>query len=126
MTSYKFHIPAIALICFLGLISCSSEKKIVESDIVGRWEVYQAERGGKPTQTVNGAYFEFMPENQLYTNILGEGMMTGYNIYNNVIVQQGGQKVRYAIEALNEEKMTLSAEINGVDFVLDLVKTSTL
>lgn len=108
------------------LTSCESEKQYKESQLVGRWEVYQAERGGKPTQTVNGAYFEFSDQNQLYTNITGDGVMNGYQIYNNVIVQQGGEKIRYQIETMNEEKMTLTTNINGVDFALDLIKTSSL
>jgi len=114
------------ILATMVLVSCESEKQYKEADIVGRWEVYQAERDNRPTQTLNGAYFEFMDQNQVYTNILGDGVMNGFNIYNNVIVQQGGEKIRYNIEALNDEKMTLSTKISGADFVLDLVKTSSL
>jgi len=62
----------------------------------------------------------------LATNILGDGVMTGYNLYNDEIVQQSGEKVRYKIEDLSDSKMTLSAKIREVDFVLDLIKTSSL
>ena len=52
--------------------------------------------------------------------------MAGYQIYNNEIVQQSGEKIRYKIETKTDEKMTLSCTIRNVDFVLDLVKTSSL
>ena len=107
-------------------MSCTEEKKISNEDIIGRWEVHNCERAGKTTQTLNGAYFEFMPDNKLATNILGDGVMTGYNLYNDEIVQQSGEKVRYKIEDLSDSKMTLSAKIREVDFVLDLIKTSSL
>ncbi|MDX1683718.1 MAG: hypothetical protein R3275_00695 [Saprospiraceae bacterium] len=110
----------------LAFLSCESEKQYEDSDIVGRWEVYKCERGGKPTQTLNGAYFEFTDQNQLFTNFTGEGIMSGYNIYNNVIVQQTGEKIRYKIESMSDDKMTLSTNIRNVDFVVDLVKTSSL
>jgi hypothetical protein len=125
MTTVKGITTALFFV-LLTLVSCEQEKKITEGDIIGRWEVYQGERGGKATQTLNGAYFEFMAENQLYTDILGENIMTGYNIYDNIIVQQGGEKIRYNIEAFDGDKMTLSAQISGADFVLDLVKSSSL
>ena len=112
------------LLLFFG--SCQSEKQITEEDVIGRWEVFNCERGGKPTQTLNGAYFEFTPGNQLFTNITGDGIMAGYQIYNKEIVQQSGEKIRYKIESKTEDKMTLSCNIRNVDFVLDLVKSSSL
>ena len=126
MKSILFKSSAILLFLVLTLSACESEKKIVESDVVGRWEVYDCVRGGKPTQTLNGAYFEFEHGNKLYTNITGDGIMAGYNIYNNEIVQQSGEKIRYNIVAFSDEKMTLSTRINNVDFVLELIKTSSL
>ena len=107
-------------------IGCESEKQYTDSDVIGRWEVYKCMRGGSPTQTLDGAYFEFTDNNQLFTNFTGEGLMSGYNIYNNVIVQQTGAKIRYHIEDMTDEKMTLSTTISNVEFVIDLVKTSSL
>jgi hypothetical protein len=126
MKSLLFKSKAILLFLSLSILACESEKKIVETDVVGRWEVYDCQRAGKPTQTLNGAYFEFEHGNKLYTNITGDGIMAGYNIYNNEIVQQSGEKIRYYIESFSSEKMTLSTRINNVDFVLELVKTSSL
>lgn len=119
------HILFVALLP-LVFQSCESETKIQDKDVVGRWEVYKCERGGQPTQTLNGAYFEFTENGQLFTNFTGEGLMSGYNIYNNVIVQQTGEKIRYNIVSMDSEKMTLSTSIRNVEFVVDLVKTSSL
>lgn len=110
----------------LFFVACESEKQYKDSDVIGRWEVYECIRGGNPTQTLNGAYFEFTDNNQLFTNFTGEGLMSGYNIYNNVIVQQTGSKIRYHIVDMTEEKMTLTTTISNVEFVIDLVKTSSL
>ncbi len=63
--------------------SCASDNQVTEEDVIGRWEVFNCERAGKPTQTLNGAYFEFTEGNQLFTNITGDGIMAGYQIYNN-------------------------------------------
>lgn len=127
MKSFLNTSYALVLLFMIGLTSCGSDQmNVKDSDLIGRWEVYKCERGGKPTQTLDGAYFEFTENNQLFTNFTGEGIMAGYNVYNNEIVQQTGMKIRYKIEAYSEEKMTLSANIRNVDFLIDLVKTSSL
>ncbi len=113
------------VVCFM--LSCASEPKRMDVETIkGRWEVYQAERGGKPTQTVNGAFFEFRDHNKMVTDILGEPVQTAYNLYDREIVQLSGGKIRYKVETVNDSTMTLSATIRKVDFVFDLIKTSTL
>ena len=111
-------------ICFIW--ACAPDKKMNQDIIKGRWEVFNAERSGKPTQTVNGAFFEFRDQNKMVTDILGEPVQTAYNFYENEIVQLSGGKIRYKIEAVNDSTMTLSATIRKVDFVFELIKTSTL
>lgn len=126
MKSLLFNSICLISAVSLMLSSCASDNQVTEEEVIGRWEVFNCERAGKPTQTLNGAYFEFNEGNQLFTNITGDGIMAGYQIYNNEIVQQSGEKIRYKIETKSDEKMTLSCTIRNVDFVLDLVKTSSL
>lgn len=126
MKSFAFNTVVLSVLSFWLMTACQSDSKITEADLIGRWEVYNCERAGKPTQTLNGAYFEFNPENQLFTNITGDGIMAGYQVYDNVIVQQTGEKIRYKIVTKSDDKMQLSCNIRNVDFILDLIKTSSL
>ncbi|MGK0388114.1 MAG: hypothetical protein ACI94Y_000842 [Maribacter sp.] len=58
---------------FLGILFISScttteTKTLEQSDILGKWVLKEASRGGKPTSTLQNIYFEFMENGQAKTN----------------------------------------------------------
>jgi hypothetical protein len=58
---------------FMGILlfnSCTTTetKTLEQSDILGKWILKEATRGGKPATTLQGIYFEFMENGQAKTN----------------------------------------------------------
>ena len=60
----------LSLFGVLFIYSCVSNEaqKLESSDILGRWILKEAYRGGKSTSTLEKVYFEFLENRQLKTN----------------------------------------------------------
>ncbi|MDV7396328.1 hypothetical protein RZS08_33345, partial [Arthrospira platensis SPKY1] len=53
--------------------------------MLGRWEVREAIRNGRPTETLTGAYMEFLPDGRMITNISGTQDESAFSLKDNVI-----------------------------------------
>lgn len=79
-TNQRMKLPlTLYLYLGIGLImsACADEPKINTSELTGNWEVIEATRNGKKTETVVGAYFRFEGGDTLTTNILNGEVVTG-------------------------------------------------
>lgn len=109
----------------LGLtFSCTLDKPNPEEILPGgRWMAAEATRDGRPTGTLTDLFFEFHPNDSLYTNISGNGLDMRYFIENNVIQQRKGPfDADYAIESLTQVEMVVTTVLNGSSFRIKLVK----
>lgn len=109
----------------LGLtFSCMLDKPNPEEILPGgRWMAAEATRDGRPTGTLTDLFFEFHPNDSLYTNISGNGLDMRYFIENNVIQQRKGPfDADYAIESLTQVEMVVTTVLNGSSFRIKLVK----
>jgi hypothetical protein len=89
----------------------------------GRWMAAEATRDGRPTGTLTDLYFEFHPNDSLYTNITGYGIDMRYFIENDVIQQRFGPfDADYAIESLTPVEMVVNTQLNGSAFRIKFVK----
>ena len=99
------------------LISCA-DTTIKKEDILGAWEIVSAERDGKTTETLNGAYFEFDANDLLTTNLLGreESSPFEFNIERAQIVQKGSSHLSFVISELSDDEMRLQTSIREIPF----------
>jgi hypothetical protein len=128
MFTGKFSIFFLAF--FLSWIACKNDSpKAPPFDkalLHGRWEIAEAWRNAKPTETLVGTFYEFGNNGKMKTN-LTETMMEEefeYDLKNNVISQASKpEETLYQIEALSDSSLTLSTSIRNIPFRLRFFKT---
>lgn len=111
--------------------SCTSEGTVEDKQkdvdfykqIVGEWVITAAEKSGKATGMLEGAYFKFQPENKMATNLTGSEITYDIEVKKNVIQQKGNVEVFYTIESIQDTTMVLTFNMRGYPFKLNLTKS---
>lgn len=107
------------------LFSCKAEdKKLDPTDLLGHWELGDAERDGKRTRMLNGAYLQFDDSIQLETNIIGDTIVTTYTLIDQQIIQKGAMNISYDIIRLTNDTLLLKSEIMDSKFTFQFLKNS--
>ena len=104
------------------LASCQSRQENDNQDIIlGKWEIRQAYRNGRLTESLDELYFEFFQDGKMNTNLLGMPESSIYAIKENQLQQREGQlDIDYTIEELSDSLLVLSTELRGYNFRLSL------
>ncbi|MEL6669389.1 MAG: hypothetical protein AAFP08_10510 [Bacteroidota bacterium] len=87
-------------------------------ELEGRWELVEARRNNRPTQTFDGLYFVFGPENQFVTN-LGGDESTGKFAYDEraeIVTTEVALPATYLIREHNDGELMLETELEGFAF----------
>lgn len=118
-----------SLMLLLGLTACQNDVPEGGSDsaqaqvnqLLGRWELQQAVRSGKPTESLDGAYFEFFEEGKLVSNLGGSREELEYELNGETILQRGGRmQADYNIVELGDSVLVLQMTLNNIPFTLQL------
>lgn len=115
---------AIAFCIFIiAAVSCKTDKPKPEELLPGRWVAVEATRNGRPTGTLTDLFFEFLPNDSLFTNIAGSPQGMRYYVEDHVIQQRKGPfDADFNVQSINEQEMVVSTTLNGFDFVIRFVK----
>ncbi|MBK7408825.1 MAG: hypothetical protein IPJ40_12660 [Saprospirales bacterium] len=62
--------------------ACQNDSKDTnyEELILGRWEIKEAQRNGRPTETLTGAFMEFLPKGRMISNVGGAPEESDYSV----------------------------------------------
>ncbi len=121
----KFHfVPFVALGLLFTILSsaCGKDSDIDTTDLLGRWDIREAYRDGKSTDTMVGMYFEFSEDGQLTTNMTGADESYRFELSGDEIRQREGTiEADYKIESLLESELVITTSLQGKHFrmVLD-------
>lgn len=109
------------IVALFGIHGCM-EKNIQKKDLLGAWEIISAERNGKSTETLNGAYFEFDESDFLTTNLLGREESTPfeYDVEKEMILQRGNTNLQFQVGQISGEELDLSTSIREIPFNIKL------
>jgi hypothetical protein len=89
----------------------------------GRWELLGATRNGKPTESLDGAFFEFMENGKLASNLGGSREEMQYEVQGKTIQQRGGRMdADFQIDMLIDTLLVLDLVLNSTPFKLRLGK----
>ncbi len=112
----------IAILSFLLIVisSCKEAKHEKVLNPAGYWVLQEALRNGKPTESMNDAYFEFTEEGKVNSNIF-QGNLT-YKVEGDKIIQSGDFPVEYKVDSITDSVMVLKMVIREVPFSLKLKK----
>jgi len=98
---------------------CKEEKFITTSQIEGNWQVVKALRNLNPTQTFDGAYFQF--ENDIFqTNFQGEVLESPYILDKNVLAQTQPETLHYKLQMPHHDTLVIATELHGSQFSFTL------
>ena len=109
------------------LISCGDEQQTTETEtnkdqLTQRWELTEAERNGKKTETLRDAYFDLQADGSGVINLDGNAQNAQWDTEDNFLKISGTQSdflsTDYAISNLQDSTMTLSVELRKTAFVM--------
>jgi len=106
--------------------SCKKEIDPTPQLVLGRWEIKEAYRNGKATESLADLFFEFKEGGKMATNlpVTEVPMEATYEVKKGKIEQtQGEINLAYQIETLNDTAMVLQTQFQGFDFRFILNKS---
>ncbi|MEL6123468.1 MAG: hypothetical protein AAFR14_07080 [Bacteroidota bacterium] len=111
-----FLAGSVVLLIVFIFCSWSSDKSVPDLDLIGKWDLYAASRNGKSTLTLKDAYFEFVNDTLLVSNILREDREFTYTIEGDLISVVGDVNTIYNFEQVGQDSIVLRGELLRNDF----------
>jgi len=103
-------------------IGCNSSPDSEEPTLNGTWEVYNAFRNGRNTETLNGAEFRFVGSEKMVTNITGQFDSAAIELIDMKIHYHGREETVYDVKTFTNDSMELVVKLQGMYFLLQLQK----
>jgi len=105
------QITILGILIFIA-ISCKQDTKQLPLEYLpGYWDVYSAERNGKKTSLLNGAFFELKEGNVIVTNVNGDTITGSYILSDNTI-KVAELNNDFKVMSLSQDSMSLYAKIS--------------
>ncbi|MBT8190312.1 MAG: hypothetical protein KJO29_07765 [Bacteroidia bacterium] len=112
-----------SLLLIVTVISCGEDTVKTSVDILaGKWNIHEAYRDGRETQTLKKGYFEFSTDQKLKTNILQDTLFYPYKLSGNKIKLEDAHKISYTVMKLTSDSLILETKIRKFDFRILLLK----
>ena len=114
------------LVLVIGSVfSCRSEVADDKQDsILGRWDIQEATRNNRPTESLAELYFEFYEDGTMLTNLTGESEKANYEVDGERLLQRESQvEPDYLIEELTDSVLIISTRLRNIPFRFRLKKS---
>jgi len=115
------------LFLLLALAACKNDSKDTNYTelILGRWEIVEAARGGRPTETLTGAFMEFLPKGRMISNLAGIPEESSYSLQGNVLSSKSERMpADYTIQYVGDSTMILKSVIRDIPFHFTLQRAA--
>ena len=113
--------------CSLLLLACKTDvpgAEALQSQLAGRWELAEASRNGKPTESLDGTFFEFT-DTELRSNLSGAASTAPYTLDGQVIESADPRLTTdYSIAAISADTLILRTEMRNVPFEFLLLRAA--
>lgn len=107
----------------LSLLACGSDTEATQSQLLGYWQLENAYRNGRLTESLDGLFFDFGPDGRLVTNISGQEEQGTYEVDDDQILQrQTSLDADYVIEEVSDTSLVLRTQLRNYVFRLGLRK----
>lgn len=107
------------LLVSIGLLTGCREEQSDKTEelILGRWEIQQAYRNGKTTESLEELYFEFYQDGKMKTNLLGASETASYDLEDGALLQRESRMdINYNIQELNDSILVMTTQLRDYDF----------
>jgi len=113
----------IAIFCFITFFfcQCKTEPSLSVEFLHGKWNIINAARNSKKTETLNGAYFIFK-DKFLTTNYMGSELQTPFDLSKKKIIQLQPERIEFEAKIEKNNTLTLQSTIKGTLFSFTMVK----
>lgn len=121
------RLSLLSLLLFISIIGCQTDSKKNASNaelILGRWDIQEANRNGRITESLAELYFEFYEDGSMRTNLTGASEQCKFELDNNNLYQRESKMdADYVIEELSDSSLVVSTELRGASFKFLLSKS---
>lgn len=112
---------SLLLIMALSMVSWTACSSAEEADkamlLLGQWDIAEAYRNGRPTESLRGLYFVFTPDGDFRTNLNGEAEEGRYELRENSISTSEVQlSLDYQIVELGDSNLILQSSFQIYQF----------
>jgi len=124
MKRSKIH-QAILFICLFCVIACTEtpQKENTQEYLIGRWDIQEASRNDRPTESLDQLYFEFFEDGSMNSNLTGSTQESKYTLEGMLVKQTGSpMDSDYAIEEISDSTLTMNTNIRGQIFRFRFLK----
>jgi hypothetical protein len=109
VTKSAFFILTVFLV--IANVGCKNHENACKID--GKWYFHQVNRNYKPTNTLEGGYFEFLPSNKFKSNIFGDLSEYAYKFTGEAIEITTDEKLKFTVIECNTDTLILAGEISA-------------
>ena len=112
-------IQAVLFISLFSVISCTEppQEDNTQEYLIGRWDIQEASRNGRPTESLDQLYFEFFEDGSLNSNLTGSTQESKYTLEGKTVKQNGSpMDSDYTIEEISDSTLTMNTNIRGQIF----------
>lgn len=121
----RLHILLLVQGFILLLFACEGESDLYKKIEIGRWELTEATRSNKPTETLGGTFMVFAEDGKMETNLpIGGDAPTPYEVVKNEIRQQSPMTIKYVILECSDSTLSLALELRGIPFQMKFKKST--
>ncbi len=109
---------ALTFFCLaLFLCACSGTPVISPDKLAGHWDIKEAFRDNRPTESMEALFFEFKPNGKMITNLIGVNIEATYEQQEDKILQRKSElEADYLIEGFTDTTLTLSTTLRDHEF----------
>ncbi len=121
MSYNKWYRITVVLLTSFFLITCQKGKNEKVATIIGKWELEEALRNGRPAASLEDIFFEFFADGSMRTNfnLTGNSETGTFEIFKGELRQRETQlHLNYNIIELNDSVLILSTKLRDADFQL--------
>ncbi len=109
--------------CLLLACDTTPPKPVIQlKDLEGHWEVTKATRNGRPTESLDGAFFTFLSDGSVTSNLLGDTMTVSYSLKEDTIYQEFNTPIIYLIQEIEIPVMVVKTTLRSTPFQFYLEK----
>lgn len=113
----KYLVSLFFILITLSFFACKENNTVTAEQLVGRWEIQEATRNDRPTESLAELYFEFTADGKLRTNFTGTPEEGTYELKGNQLLQRNTQmNADYTIEKIEVDKLVLTTTLRDYAF----------
>lgn len=117
MNPLKILLSISLCICMVSLMSCEEEAVVNPDLLIGRWDIDEALRNNKATESLSDLYYEFSKDGTMKTNLSGATETGKYELdEQTLVVQDTRMDATYQVETLSDSFLVMSTVLQKFNF----------